>query len=365
MGNDSSLLSAKKGTQVMSASPADAPAEAPSTPEKLTINRRPQDDSSDDDAKNPSESGSGQRKQSDSSSSAGGHVPAIRHNVMTTFQEKALYGDLYQVRRDIISALDDEDHDDGSWGPILVRLAWHASGTYDKSDGSGGCNGATMRSKPESEDPENKGLEVARAKLDALVEKYKGSVTAADIWVFASYIAIEAMGGPYIRFARGRKDEKAKSLCPAHGRLPSAEGDAKHIRAIFNRMGFEDQEIVVLIGGGHVLGRCHKEYSGFEGPWVDHPTQFSNEYFEELFENEWEEKTVEGTGKVQFRDKGSKPEDELMMLPTDMLMARDEGFLKWSKIYHKDADRFMADFAVAYKKLTELGCEGLVNVGSA
>merc|ERR1719477_461657 len=143
MGNDSSLLSAKKGTQVMSASPADAPAEAPSTPEKLTINRRPQDDSSDDDAKNPSESGSGQRKQSDSSSSAGGHVPAIRHNVMTTFQEKALYGDLYQVRRDIISALDDEDHDDGSWGPILVRLAWHASGTYDKSDGSGGCNGAT------------------------------------------------------------------------------------------------------------------------------------------------------------------------------------------------------------------------------
>ena len=74
---------------------------------------------------------------------------------------------------------------------------------------------------------------------------------------------------------------------------------------------------------------------------------------------------MEGTGKVQFRDKGSKPEDELMMLPSDMLMIRDEEFCKWSRIYHKDADRFMADFAVAYKKLTELGCEGLVNVGSA
>jgi len=366
MGNSSSLLPGKKGSQVMSMSPMDMPSKSPASPDTLTINRRPQDDSSaDEDSKKEDQSGSGQRKQSNSSSSAGGHVAAIAHNVLTPFQEKALYGDLFQLRRDIIFALDDESHDDGSWGPILVRLAWHASGTFDKSDGSGGCNGAMMRSKPESEDPENKGLEVARAKLDVLVAKYKGSVTTADLWVFASYIAIEAMGGPYIRFARGRTDEKKHSLCPAHGRLPDANGDGKHIRAIFNRMGFEDREIVVLIGGGHVLGRCHKESSGFDGPWVDHPTQFSNEYFEELFENEWEEKTIEETGKVQFRDVGSKPEDELMMLPSDMMMIRDEGFLVWSRVYHKDADRFMADFAVAYKKLTELGCDGLVNVGYA
>ncbi len=163
------------------------------------------------------------------------------------------------------------------------------------------------------------------------------------------------MGGPYIRFCGGRKDEKKKSLCPMNGRLPSAEGDAKHIRNIFNRMGFNDQEIVVLIGGGHVLGRCHADRSGYDGPWVDNPIKFSNEYFEELFENEWEEKEIKETGKVQFKDEG----DELMMLPTDMLMIRDPHFKKLSEIYYKDNDKFMKDFAVAYKKLTELGCGNL------
>lgn len=137
-------------------------------------------------------------------------------------------------------------------GPILVRLAWHASGTYDKSDGSGGCNGASMRQKPEMDDPENAGLDIARNKLEGIKKKYDKEISYADLWIFASYIAIEAMGGPYIPFSGGRSDEKPAKMCPAHGRLPSAEGDAKHIRAIFNRMGFNDQEIVVLIGGGHV-----------------------------------------------------------------------------------------------------------------
>merc|ERR1711933_44546 len=173
-----------------------------------------------------------------------------------------------------ISSLDDSDFDDGSWGPILVRLAWHASGTFDKADGSGGCDGATMRQKTEMNDPENKGLEIARNKLEIIKKKYDKEIDYADLWIFASYIAIEAMGGPYIMFNGGRKDEKKKSLCPMNGRLPSAEGDAKHVRSVFNRMGFNDQEIVVLIGGGHVLGRCHKDRSGYDGPWVDNPIKF-------------------------------------------------------------------------------------------
>ena len=86
--------------------------------------------------------------------------------------------------------------------------------------------------------------------------------------------------------------------------------------------------------------------------------KFSNEYFEELFENEWEEKTIEKTGKRQWKDGG----DELMMLKSDMMMLWDEGFKKWSTVYYKDNARFMDDFAVAYKKLTELGCHNLKNV---
>lgn len=49
------------------------------------------------------------------------------------------------VRKDIADLLDSEEWDDGSYGPVLVRLAWHASGTYDKKTGTGGSNGATMR----------------------------------------------------------------------------------------------------------------------------------------------------------------------------------------------------------------------------
>eukprot|EP01084_Bolivina_argentea_P135959 239489_1 len=316
------------------------------------VNKRPKDDSSDDEQY----VNKAQQKPSDDKKDDG--PPHIPFNVLTEFQERQLYGKHYLIRRDIIKALDDEKFDDGSWGPILVRLAWHSSGTYDKSDGSGGCNGASMRFKPEMDDPENAGLKLAREKLEGIKQKYDKEITYADLWVFASYIAIEAMGGPYIKFCGGRKDDKPKSLCPANGRLPSAEGDSKHVRQVFNRMGFNDQEIVALIGGGHVIGRCHPDRSGYDGPWVDNPIKFSNEYFEELFENDWEEKTIESTGKKQFKDK----EDELMMLPADMLMLRDEEFRKWSDIYYKDNDKFLKDFAVAYKKLTELGCDKLEDV---
>lgn len=59
-----------------------------------------------------------------------------------------------------------EDYDDGSYGPVLVRLAWHASGTYDKLTGTGGSNGATMRFAPESDHGANAGLKHARDFLE-------------------------------------------------------------------------------------------------------------------------------------------------------------------------------------------------------
>lgn len=55
-----------------------------------------------------------------------------------------------------------DDYDDGSYGPVLVRLAWHASGTYDKETGTGGSNGATMRFAPEGDHGANAGLAAAR-----------------------------------------------------------------------------------------------------------------------------------------------------------------------------------------------------------
>jgi hypothetical protein len=63
------------------------------------------------------------------------------------------------------------NYDDGSYGPILVRLAWHASGTYDAKTGTGGSNGATMRFKPESGHGANAGLDIARSFLESVKSK--------------------------------------------------------------------------------------------------------------------------------------------------------------------------------------------------
>jgi len=258
--------------------------------------------------------------------------------------------DYSAVRKDIADIMDDYDWDDGSWGPVLVRLAWHASGTYCAADKTGGSNGATMRFAPESEDGANAGLDHARARLEAIKEKHP-NLSYADLWVLASYVAIEEMGGPAIEFKGGRSDAKDGSACPAVGRLPDAAQGADHVRDVFYRMGFSDQEIVVLVGGGHAIGRCHTDRSGFDGPWTRAPTTISNEYFNRLFEEEWVEKRW--SGPRQFVDKAT---GKLMMLPADMVMMTDPEFRKYSKMYKDDEARFREDFAAAFKKLTELGC---------
>lgn len=80
--------------------------------------------------------------------------------------------DYQKVYNAIAERLDEkEDYDDGSYGPVLVRLAWHGSGTYDKETGTGGSNGATMRFAPESDHGANAGLKVARDFLEPIKRK--------------------------------------------------------------------------------------------------------------------------------------------------------------------------------------------------
>jgi cytochrome c peroxidase len=71
------------------------------------------------------------------------------------------------------------------------------------------------------------------------------------------------MGGPIIPWRPGRAD-KDLAACTPDGRLPDGSKGAKHVRDIFYRMGFNDQEIVAL-SGAHALGRCHSDRSGFKG----------------------------------------------------------------------------------------------------
>lgn len=114
-----------------------------------------------------------------------------------------------------------------------------------------------MRFKPEAAHGGNAGLHIARQLLEPIKAKYPG-LSYADLYALAGTVAIEALGGPKCAFRPGRIDfEESKFTPTPDGRLPDASQGADHVRAIFYRMGFSDQEIVALCGA-HALGRCHK-----------------------------------------------------------------------------------------------------------
>lgn len=145
----------------------------------------------------------------------------------------------------------------------LVRLAWHSSGTYDKVTKTGGSGGGTIRFKEELAHGGNAGLGDTAVKwLEPIYAKYDG-LSYADLYTLSGVAAIKAMNGPTIGWSSGRVDQPVEAVTP-DGRLPNADSgppladksDADHIRTIFNRMGFNDQEIVAL-SGAHALGRCH------------------------------------------------------------------------------------------------------------
>ena len=126
-------------------------------------------------------------------------------------------GRLAQLKRDVREAL---LNNKVIAFPIACRVAWHASGTYDARDGTGGSDGGTMRFEPEKSDPANAGLGIVRDMLHEVHKKYP-DVSQADLWTLAGALSIEFAGGPHVPHAFGRKDDRDGSKCPAHGRLPT------------------------------------------------------------------------------------------------------------------------------------------------
>ncbi|KAJ2458626.1 heme peroxidase [Coemansia sp. RSA 2424] len=251
------------------------------------------------------------------------------------------------VYKDIADLLEDEDYDDGSYGPVFVRLAWHSSGTFDKKTRTGGSAGATIRHAPESQHGANAGLEVARRRLEPLKQKY-GNISYGDLYTLAGVVAVQELGGPTVAWRPGRSDKQADA-CTPDGRLPDAAQGADHVRDIFYRMGFDDREITALVGA-HALGRCHTDRSGFDGPWNASPTAFTNFFYTELLDNTWVTKKWDGPR--QFVD---KPTGAFMMLPADMAFRTDPRFRAYAELYARDQDAFFRDFSHAFAKLLELG----------
>ncbi|CED82030.1 cytochrome c peroxidase [Phaffia rhodozyma] len=257
------------------------------------------------------------------------------------------YVKVYNRLAELLDADEDNDYDDGSYGPVFVRLAWHASGTYDAETNTGGSNFATMRFEPEAKHGANNGLNLARDRVE-LVKKEFDWISYGDLWTLGGVAAIQEMAGPHVPWRPGRIDGFESDVTP-DGRLPDASLAHDHLRQIFYRMGFNDQEIVAL-SGAHALGRCHTNRSGFDGPWTFSPTTFTNDYFKLLFDEKWSWK--KWAGPKQYEDNSTKT---LMMLPTDMAIVKDKSFRKTAEAYAKDEQLFFKDFSAVFAKLLELG----------
>ncbi|KAG8387739.1 hypothetical protein BUALT_Bualt02G0052700 [Buddleja alternifolia] len=213
--------------------------------------------------------------------------------------------------------------------PLMLRLAWHSAGTFDQVSKTGGPFG-TMRFKAEQGHSANNGIDIALRLLEPIQEQFP-TISHADVFQLAGVVAVEITGGPEVPFHPGRPDKEEP---PHEGRLPDATKGCDHLRQIFvKQMGLSDQDIVAL-SGGHTLGRCHKERSGFEGQWTTNPLIFDNSYFKELLSGE---------------------KEGLLQLPSDKALLSDPSFRPLVEKYAADEDAFFADYAVAHQKLSELG----------
>ncbi|MFV0494475.1 catalase/peroxidase HPI [Mycobacterium sp.] len=183
--------------------------------------------------------------------------------------------------------------DYGHYGPLFVRMAWHAAGTYRIEDGRGGAGAGMQRFAPLNSWPDNAGLDKARRLLWPVKKKYGNSLSWADLIVFAGNVALEAMGLKTFGFGFGRADRwepddvywgkeatwlddqrhsgrrdlenplaaVQMGLIYVNPEGPDATPDpvaaAIDIRQTFARMAMNDEETAALIVGGHAFGKTH------------------------------------------------------------------------------------------------------------
>ena len=188
--------------------------------------------------------------------------------------------------------------DYGHYGPFMIRMAWHAAGTYRVTDGRGGAASGQQRFEPLNSWPDNGNLDKARRLLWPIKQKYGQSISWADLFILAGNVAIESMGGPVFGFGGGRRDvyqsegdtfwgaeeiwvsDGAKTRLDEEvtelegplaaiqmgliyvnpegpGGNPDPLQSARDMRATFSRMAMNSEETVALTAGGHAFGKAH------------------------------------------------------------------------------------------------------------
>ena len=206
--------------------------------------------------------------------------------------------DLAAVKRDIAAVLTTSQDwwpaDFGHYGPLMIRMAWHAAGTYRISDGRGGAGAGQQRFAPLNSWPDNVSLDKARRLLWPVKRKYGQKISWADLMVLTGNVALESMGFKTFGFGGGRVDtwepeddvywgpettwlgderySGDRELADPFGAVqmgliyvnpqgPNGNPDplaaARDIRETFRRMAMNDEETVALIAGGHTFGKTH------------------------------------------------------------------------------------------------------------
>lgn len=258
-----------------------------------------------------------------------------------------------EVREDVRQAIENDGCDDGFCGGLFVRLAWHCAGTYRITDHRGGCNGARIRHDPEINWGSNINLDFALEVLEPIYNAHD-DLSWADLIVIAGTTALEEMGAPEMSFCPGRydvEDGSGSAYLNENIYLDAEIGTADDIRATMSIMGFTEREIVALNGGGHSVGRCHADVSGFEGPWTFTPEQFGNSFFKLLLERTWVEE-ISPAGKLQYTQETiDNTETALMMLHTDLELKLDPVFRAIVVEFAGDEELFREEFAAAWVKL--------------
>ena len=216
--------------------------------------------------------------------------------------------DVDALKRDVFEVMTTSQDwwpaDYGHYGPLFIRMSWHAAGTYRIADGRGGGGSGAQRFAPLNSWPDNASLDKARRLLWPVKQKYGRTISWADLLVFAGNCALESMGFETFGFGFGREDiwepeevfwgpedtwlgderySGDRDLTGPFGAVqmgliyvnpegpngnPDPLASARDIRETFARMAMNDEETVALIVGGHTFGKCHgavgPEYVGPE-----------------------------------------------------------------------------------------------------
>ncbi len=220
------------------------------------------------------------------------------------YREEVRKLDLNAVKRDLHQLMTDSQAwwpaDWGHYGGLMIRMAWHAAGTYRVADGRGGGGTGNQRFAPINSWPDNVNLDKARRLLWPIKKKYGNRLSWADLIILAGNVAYESMGLKTYGFSLGREDiwhpekdiywgSEKEWLAPSDAE-DSRYGDdreslenplaavmmgliyvnpegvdgnpdplrtAEDVRITFERMAMNDEETVALTAGGHTVGKCH------------------------------------------------------------------------------------------------------------